>query len=135
MPGQPQPSFDKQYLRDWLISSGLRNKEGVTLPEDVVLETKAKYEEAKDRVMGLGKFGVQGKRGVVAEAGNAEGLQTDQVADATSGAASANDKLMARGDYEIKGKKGLVAEVGNAAGTQTDQVADATAGLAKASLQ
>jgi phosphoribosylaminoimidazole-succinocarboxamide synthase len=54
--GKPQPSFDKQYLRDWLISSGVRGKEDVTLPEDVVRETKSKYEEAKDRVMGLGAF-------------------------------------------------------------------------------
>jgi hypothetical protein len=44
-------------LRDWLIQGGLRNKEGVSLPEEVVKETKAKYEEARDRVMGLGQFG------------------------------------------------------------------------------
>lgn len=54
--GQPQASFDKQYLRDWLTNGGLKAKEGVTLPEDVVAETKAKYEEARDRVMGNGKF-------------------------------------------------------------------------------
>jgi phosphoribosylaminoimidazole-succinocarboxamide synthase len=50
--GRPQASFDKQYLRDWLINSGQKAKENVTLPEDVVAETKAKYEEARDRVMG-----------------------------------------------------------------------------------
>ncbi|KAE8537752.1 phosphoribosylaminoimidazolesuccinocarboxamide synthase [Cryptococcus gattii VGV] len=55
--GQPQPSFDKQYLRDWLIKEGLRGKEDVTLPEHVVNETRSKYEEARDRVMGLGNFG------------------------------------------------------------------------------
>ncbi|GMK58017.1 hypothetical protein CspeluHIS016_0500490 [Cutaneotrichosporon spelunceum] len=54
--GKPQDSFDKQYLRDWLIKGGLKGKEGVALPDDVVAETKAKYEEARDRVMGLGKF-------------------------------------------------------------------------------
>lgn len=54
--GKPQDSFDKQYLRDWLIKGGLKAKEGVALPEAVVAETKAKYEEARDRVMGLGKF-------------------------------------------------------------------------------
>lgn len=54
--GKPQPSFDKQYLRDWLISSGVRGKDGVTLPEEVVAETRRKYEEAKDRVMELGSF-------------------------------------------------------------------------------
>jgi phosphoribosylaminoimidazole-succinocarboxamide synthase len=55
-PGKPQASFDKQYLRDWLIAGNLRNKEGVSLPEDVVRETRRKYEEARDRVMGLGNF-------------------------------------------------------------------------------
>lgn len=54
--GKPQPSFDKQYLRDWLIKENLKGKEDVTLPEDVVAETKSKYEEARDRVMGRGKF-------------------------------------------------------------------------------
>lgn len=54
--GQPQASFDKQYLRDWLIESGLKAKEGVALPENVVAGTKAKYEEARDRVMGKNGF-------------------------------------------------------------------------------
>ncbi|WWC70355.1 phosphoribosylaminoimidazolesuccinocarboxamide synthase [Kwoniella pini CBS 10737] len=54
--GKPQASFDKQYLRDWLISEGLKAKEDVTLPEHVVEETRRKYEEARDRVMGLGQF-------------------------------------------------------------------------------
>lgn len=60
--GQPQPSFDKQYLRDWLIKEGLRGKEDVTLPEHVVNETRSKYEEARDRVMGLGNFGKHGQK-------------------------------------------------------------------------
>ncbi|KAL0250655.1 phosphoribosylaminoimidazolesuccinocarboxamide synthase [Cryptococcus tetragattii IND107] len=60
--GQPQPSFDKQYLRDWLIKEGLRGKEDVTLLEHVVNETRSKYEEARDRVMGLGNFGKHGQK-------------------------------------------------------------------------
>ncbi|WVQ99265.1 phosphoribosylaminoimidazolesuccinocarboxamide synthase [Kwoniella sp. CBS 9459] len=56
VPGKPQASFDKQYLRDWLIAEGLKAKEDVTLPEHVVAETRRKYEEARDRVMGLGQF-------------------------------------------------------------------------------
>ncbi|WVO22254.1 phosphoribosylaminoimidazolesuccinocarboxamide synthase [Cryptococcus decagattii] len=60
--GQPQPSFDKQYLRDWLIKEGLRGKEDVTLPEHVVNETRSKYEEARDRVMGLGNFSKNGQK-------------------------------------------------------------------------
>ncbi|KAK4687343.1 phosphoribosylaminoimidazole-succinocarboxamide synthase, partial [Tremellales sp. Uapishka_1] len=78
--GQPQASFDKQYLRDWLISNGLKYEDGVALPEDVVRETKKKYEEAKDRVMGLGPFGVHGRKEV--GAGDEVALQTDAVADA-----------------------------------------------------
>lgn len=54
--GKPQDSFDKQYVRDWLIREGLRNKEGVALPDDVVAGTRAKYEEAKERIMGEGNF-------------------------------------------------------------------------------
>lgn len=54
--GQPQASFDKQYLRDWLIGNKLKAVDGVTLPEDVVKGTQAKYEEARERVMGLGRF-------------------------------------------------------------------------------
>nr|ODN97741.1 phosphoribosylaminoimidazolesuccinocarboxamide synthase [Cryptococcus depauperatus CBS 7855] len=50
-PGKPQASFDKQYLRDWLSKEGLNGKDGVTLPKDVVSETKRKYEETRDRVM------------------------------------------------------------------------------------
>lgn len=54
--GKPQPSFDKQYLRDWLISNKLKAVDGVSLPEDVVKGTREKYEEARERVMGLGRF-------------------------------------------------------------------------------
>ena len=36
----------QQYLRDWLTSSGLKGKEGVEMPEDVVMETSRKYREA-----------------------------------------------------------------------------------------
>lgn len=82
-PGRPQASFDKQYLRDWLISNNLKNAEGVSLPEDVVLKTREKYEEARDRVMGLGAFAAKGQVGVQVDAGEA-GLQTDQVTEAVS---------------------------------------------------
>lgn len=57
-PGQAQPSFDKQYLRDWLTSpaSGW-DKNGSTpppeLPADVVDNTRAKYIEAYERLTGL----------------------------------------------------------------------------------
>ena len=45
--GGPQPSFDKQYVRDWLASSGW-NKEppAPELPADVVAGTAARYKDA-----------------------------------------------------------------------------------------
>ena len=52
-PGRPQPSFDKQYVRDWLDSSGWdRTAPGPDLPEDVVERTRAKYVEAYERLTG-----------------------------------------------------------------------------------
>ena len=54
--GRGQDSFDKQYVRDWLISEGKKNVENVRLPEDVVSKTEEKYREAKERIMGQGKW-------------------------------------------------------------------------------
>jgi phosphoribosylaminoimidazole-succinocarboxamide synthase len=50
-PGGPQPSFDKQPLRDWLESTGW-NKEPPPppLPPDVVASTEARYREALRRL-------------------------------------------------------------------------------------
>jgi phosphoribosylaminoimidazole-succinocarboxamide synthase len=56
-PGRAQPSFDKQYVRDWLTSpeSGW-DRHGATppppLPADVVARTRAKYVEAYERLTG-----------------------------------------------------------------------------------
>jgi phosphoribosylaminoimidazole-succinocarboxamide synthase len=52
-PGGSQPSFDKQYLRDYLASTGW-NKEPPPppLPEDVVRNTAEKYREAYLRLVG-----------------------------------------------------------------------------------
>ena len=44
--GQGQDSFDKQFLRDWLTKNGLKGKEEVAMPDDVVQATRAKYSEA-----------------------------------------------------------------------------------------
>ncbi len=50
-PGGPQPSFDKQYVRDWLLASGWdRNSTPPELPADVVKGTRAKYVEAFERL-------------------------------------------------------------------------------------
>jgi phosphoribosylaminoimidazole-succinocarboxamide synthase len=56
-PGRPQPSFDKQYVRDWLTSpaSGWDRSSGEPpppLPEEVVARTRAKYVEAYERLTG-----------------------------------------------------------------------------------
>ncbi|KAF1947283.1 phosphoribosylaminoimidazole-succinocarboxamide synthase [Clathrospora elynae] len=50
--GRAQPSFDKQFLRDWLTSNGLKGKEGVEVPKDVVDKTAAKYQEAYEKLTG-----------------------------------------------------------------------------------
>ncbi|MFZ5872150.1 MAG: phosphoribosylaminoimidazolesuccinocarboxamide synthase, partial [Actinomycetota bacterium] len=56
-PGRAQPSFDKQYVRDWLTSpaSGWDRASDVPpppLPADVVERTRARYVEAYERITG-----------------------------------------------------------------------------------
>jgi phosphoribosylaminoimidazole-succinocarboxamide synthase len=52
-PGQAQPSFDKQYLRDYLESLDWdKTPPGPVLPDDVVVNTRAKYVEAFERITG-----------------------------------------------------------------------------------
>jgi len=52
-PGRSQPSYDKQFVRDWLLASGW-NKEppAPSLPEDVVQHTSDSYREAYRRIVG-----------------------------------------------------------------------------------
>jgi len=52
-PGRPQPSFDKQFVRDWLSRSGWdKNSPPPELPSEVVAQTRAKYVEACERITG-----------------------------------------------------------------------------------
>ena len=52
-PGHSQPSFDKQYVRDWLSASGWdKTAPGPELPDDVVAQTRARYVEAYERLTG-----------------------------------------------------------------------------------
>jgi phosphoribosylaminoimidazole-succinocarboxamide synthase len=52
-PGGSQPSFDKQYVRDWLDQSGWdHTPPGPELPGEVVENTRAKYVEAYERITG-----------------------------------------------------------------------------------
>jgi phosphoribosylaminoimidazole-succinocarboxamide synthase len=53
VPGRSQPSFDKQYVRDWLESSGWdKTPPAPQLPPDVVQKTAEKYREAYRRMTG-----------------------------------------------------------------------------------
>jgi len=52
--GHGQPSFDKQYVRDWLIDSGWdKNPPAPTLPADVVAKTSETYIRAYELITGL----------------------------------------------------------------------------------
>ena len=52
-PGKAQPSFDKQYVRDYLERIGWNKQApGPELPADVVQATQAKYREAYEKVTG-----------------------------------------------------------------------------------
>jgi phosphoribosylaminoimidazole-succinocarboxamide synthase len=51
--GHGQPSFDKQYVRDWATASGWdRKPPAPEIPEDVVEGTRARYIEAYERITG-----------------------------------------------------------------------------------
>jgi phosphoribosylaminoimidazole-succinocarboxamide synthase len=57
-PGHAQPSYDKQYVRDWLLSpkSGWDRTSGAkppALPDEVVAQTRARYVEAYELLTGL----------------------------------------------------------------------------------
>ena len=52
-PGKSQPSFDKQFVRDWLTSSGWDKKSPPpALPEEIVEKTAARYADAFERITG-----------------------------------------------------------------------------------
>ena len=52
--GGPQPSFDKQYVRDYCETLGWdKTDPGPELPDDVVAGTRARYVEAFERLTGV----------------------------------------------------------------------------------
>jgi phosphoribosylaminoimidazole-succinocarboxamide synthase len=52
-PGRAQPSFDKQFLREWLETTGWdKNSPPPPLPNDIVARTREKYVEAYERLTG-----------------------------------------------------------------------------------
>jgi phosphoribosylaminoimidazole-succinocarboxamide synthase len=53
-PGRPQPSFDKQFVRDYCETLGWdKTAPGPELPEEVVAGTRARYVEAFERLTGI----------------------------------------------------------------------------------
>jgi phosphoribosylaminoimidazole-succinocarboxamide synthase len=50
--GREQMSYDKQFLRDWLTSEGLKGKQGVKMPQEIVGKTAEKYREAFEKLTG-----------------------------------------------------------------------------------
>lgn len=56
-PGRGQPSYDKQFVRDWLEGTGWdKNSPPPPLPDDVVAKTREKYVEAYRRLTGRNDF-------------------------------------------------------------------------------
>ena len=52
-PGRPQPSFDKQPVRDWATASGWdRRAPAPAIPPEVVASTRERYREAYERIVG-----------------------------------------------------------------------------------
>lgn len=51
-PGKDQPSFDKQFVRDWLNANWDRTGEPPHLPQDIIEKTSAKYIQAYEIITG-----------------------------------------------------------------------------------
>ena len=53
-PGHPQPSYDKEFVREWLRQSGWNMEPPApTLPDDIIQKTSAKYQEALRRITAI----------------------------------------------------------------------------------
>jgi len=66
-PGRPQPSFDKQFVRDHFDRSGWdREPPAPTLPPEVVEGTRARYVEAYERITGESFEGYRDRSGATA---------------------------------------------------------------------
>ena len=60
-PGRPQPSFDKQFVRDWATSTGWdKQPPGPEIPADIVAATRNKYVDAYEAITGKAWPGVPG---------------------------------------------------------------------------
>ena len=53
IPGKSQPNFDKQFVRDWLDEHGWdHDPPAPSLPEDVILRTSQRYQDAFRKLTG-----------------------------------------------------------------------------------
>ncbi|HZS21820.1 MAG TPA: phosphoribosylaminoimidazolesuccinocarboxamide synthase [Pseudonocardiaceae bacterium] len=53
-PGQPQYALDKQFVRDWAVSTGWNRKPpGPAIPRPIVAEARRRYVDAYERITGL----------------------------------------------------------------------------------
>ncbi|KAL1887861.1 Bifunctional purine biosynthetic protein ade1 [Ceratocystis pirilliformis] len=50
--GRDQDSLDKQFVRNYLVENGLKGKEGVKLPENIVKATEQNYKDVFQRLTG-----------------------------------------------------------------------------------
>ncbi|KAM0283530.1 hypothetical protein ACHAQH_002481 [Verticillium albo-atrum] len=50
--GREQESFDKQFVRDWLVEHGLKGVDGVAVPDHVAVKTGEKYREIFEKLTG-----------------------------------------------------------------------------------
>ncbi len=51
-PGQSQPSFDKQFVRDWLTANWDKTGTPPHLPQDIIEKTSQKYIQAYEKITG-----------------------------------------------------------------------------------
>ena len=57
-PGRPQPSYDKEFVREWLRQSGWNMEPPAPkLPDDIIQKTSAKYQEALRRITAIPQGG------------------------------------------------------------------------------
>ncbi len=72
--GHGQPSFDKQYVRDWAAGSGWDKKPPApAIPEDVVAGTRGRYIEAYERIVGEPFHAWLERTGAVIDGATADG--------------------------------------------------------------
>jgi phosphoribosylaminoimidazole-succinocarboxamide synthase len=76
--GRGQPSFDKQYVRDWAAASGWDKKSPApAIPDEVVAGTRARYVEAYERIVGEPFAAWLARTGTIADSAPVGGARAD----------------------------------------------------------